>query len=112
MTPEELEALGASIVLANTYHLYLRPGHELIAQAGGLHRFMHWDRPILTDSGGFQVFSLNGLRRIRDEGVEFQFPSGRLPACDHAREFRRDPERAGGRHHHGLRRMRALSVDL
>jgi queuine tRNA-ribosyltransferase len=71
MTPEELEALGASIVLANTYHLYLRPGHELIAQAGGLHRFMHWDRPILTDSGGFQVFSLNGLRRIRDEGVEF-----------------------------------------
>lgn len=72
MTPEEVYDLGARIVLGNTYHLYLRPGHELIREAGGLHRFMHWDGPILTDSGGFQVFSLAGLRRISDEGVLFQ----------------------------------------
>ncbi|MGI5877587.1 MAG: tRNA guanosine(34) transglycosylase Tgt, partial [Christensenellales bacterium] len=72
MLPDEVEALGARIVLSNTYHLYLRPGHELIAQAGGLHRFMNWNHAILTDSGGFQVFSLDGLRRIHDEGVEFR----------------------------------------
>ncbi|NOY44165.1 MAG: tRNA guanosine(34) transglycosylase Tgt [Deltaproteobacteria bacterium] len=72
MTPEELEGLGAEIVLGNTYHLYLRPGCDVIRVFGGLHRFMHWDRPILTDSGGFQVFSLGPLRRIREEGVEFQ----------------------------------------
>ncbi|BET57280.1 tRNA guanosine(34) transglycosylase Tgt [Geobacter sp. 60473] len=72
MTPEELDAIGARIILANTYHLYIRPGHELIRRLGGLHRFMHWDRPILTDSGGFQVFSLNELRKISEEGVRFQ----------------------------------------
>ncbi|GAB6064202.1 tRNA guanosine(34) transglycosylase Tgt [Deferrisoma palaeochoriense] len=72
MTPEELEALGAEIILGNTYHLYLRPGCEVIRAFGGLHRFMHWDRPILTDSGGFQVFSLGPLRKVREEGVEFQ----------------------------------------
>ncbi|QSV45848.1 tRNA guanosine(34) transglycosylase Tgt [Geobacter benzoatilyticus] len=72
MTPEELTAIGAQIILANTYHLYIRPGHELIGRMGGLHRFMHWDRPILTDSGGFQVFSLNDLRKISEEGVKFQ----------------------------------------
>ncbi|ADI85370.2 tRNA guanosine(34) transglycosylase Tgt [Geobacter sulfurreducens] len=72
MTPEELDAIGARIILANTYHLYIRPGHELIRRMGGLHRFMHWDRPILTDSGGFQVFSLNELRKISEEGVRFQ----------------------------------------
>ncbi|SJZ72155.1 tRNA guanosine(34) transglycosylase Tgt [Selenihalanaerobacter shriftii] len=72
MTPEELEELGAQIILSNTYHLYLRPGHELIAEAGGLHEFMNWDRPILTDSGGFQVFSLADMRDISEEGVEFQ----------------------------------------
>lgn len=72
LTPEELGELGVEILLANTYHLYLRPGHELIARLGGLHRFMHWDGPILTDSGGFQVFSLAKLRKLSDEGVTFQ----------------------------------------
>jgi queuine tRNA-ribosyltransferase len=72
MTPEEVYDLGGRIILSNTYHLYLRPGHELIREAGGLHRFMHWDGPILTDSGGFQVFSLAALRKISDEGVMFQ----------------------------------------
>ncbi len=72
MTPEEVEGLGAEIILANTYHLYLRPGEELIRQAGGLHRFMNWHRPILTDSGGFQIFSLGSLRRITAEGVYFR----------------------------------------
>ncbi|HEX3015706.1 MAG TPA: tRNA guanosine(34) transglycosylase Tgt [Desulfobacteria bacterium] len=72
MTPEELKEIGAQIILSNTYHLFLRPGHELIADAGGLHRFMHWDGPILTDSGGFQVFSLGDLRKITEEGVQFR----------------------------------------
>jgi queuine tRNA-ribosyltransferase len=67
-----LERLNAEIILANTYHLYLRPGHELIRRAGGVHRFMSWERPMLTDSGGFQVFSLAKLRKISDDGVEFQ----------------------------------------
>ncbi len=67
-----VEQLGAQIILANTYHLYLRPGHELIARAGGVHRFMSWSRPMLTDSGGFQVFSLAKLRKITEDGVEFR----------------------------------------
>ena len=72
MSPEELkEDVKAQIILANTYHLYLRPGHDLVKEAGGLHKFMNWDRPILTDSGGFQVFSLSGLRKITEEGVMF-----------------------------------------
>ncbi len=72
MTPEELkEDVKAQIILANTYHLYLRPGADIIKEAGGLHKFMNWDRPILTDSGGFQVFSLSGLRKITEEGVKF-----------------------------------------
>ena len=69
---DEVEALGASMVLGNTYHLYLRPGHQLVRQLGGLHAFMRWDGPILTDSGGYQVFSLEGIREIRDDGVTFQ----------------------------------------
>lgn len=72
MSPEELKAMDARIILSNTYHLYLRPGHELVKKAGGLHRFMNWDRAILTDSGGFQVFSLGDLRKIKEEGVEFR----------------------------------------
>jgi queuine tRNA-ribosyltransferase len=72
LTPADLVAAGAQIVLANTYHLMLRPGHELVRELGGLHRFMGWDGPILTDSGGFQVFSLSKLRRIGEEGVEFR----------------------------------------
>ncbi|MBM4213698.1 MAG: tRNA guanosine(34) transglycosylase Tgt [Gammaproteobacteria bacterium] len=74
MTPEELEGLGAEIILGNTFHLMLRPGHQVIAELGGLHRFMHWSRPILTDSGGFQVFSLAKLRKITEEGVRFRSP--------------------------------------
>lgn len=74
MTPEELESLGAEIVLGNTFHLMLRPGADIVAAHGGLHGFMHWRRPILTDSGGFQVFSLAKLRRITEEGVCFRSP--------------------------------------
>ena len=70
--PDELKQAGAEIILSNTYHLYLRPGHELIRNLGGLHRFMGWNRPVLTDSGGFQVYSLARLRKLSDEGVEFQ----------------------------------------
>ncbi len=72
MTPAELEEMGARILLSNTYHLYLRPGADLVAAHGGLHGFMQWQGPILTDSGGFQVFSLGELRKIREEGVEFR----------------------------------------
>jgi queuine tRNA-ribosyltransferase len=74
MTPEELEGLGAQIVLGNTFHLMLRPGSDVIDAHGGLHRFMHWAHPILTDSGGFQVFSLKSLRKITEEGVRFRSP--------------------------------------
>ncbi len=72
ITPDELKNdINAQIILSNTYHLYLRPGEDLVKEAGGLHKFMNWDRPILTDSGGFQVFSLSGLRKITEEGVTF-----------------------------------------
>jgi queuine tRNA-ribosyltransferase len=74
MTPEELEGLGAEIILGNTFHLLLRPGIEVIRAHGGLHAFTHWQRPILTDSGGFQVWSLQSLRKITEEGVEFRSP--------------------------------------
>jgi queuine tRNA-ribosyltransferase len=72
VTPENLKELGAEIILANTYHLFLRPGHELIRDLGGLHSFMNWDRPILTDSGGFQIFSLRELAKITEEGAAFK----------------------------------------
>lgn len=72
LTPEELKDVNAQIILSNTYHLFLRPGNEIVKKAGGLHKFMNWDRPILTDSGGFQVFSLSDLRKITDDGVEFR----------------------------------------
>ncbi|MDE6060537.1 MAG: tRNA guanosine(34) transglycosylase Tgt [Clostridia bacterium] len=71
LSPEEVRDTGAQILLSNTYHLYLRPGHELIERAGGLHKFMNWDGAILTDSGGFQVFSLSSLNKVTDDGVEF-----------------------------------------
>jgi queuine tRNA-ribosyltransferase len=74
LTPDDVRASGAQIVLANTYHLFLRPGHARIRELGGLHRFMGWEGPILTDSGGFQVFSLAKLRQISDEGVRFRSP--------------------------------------
>jgi queuine tRNA-ribosyltransferase len=85
MTPEELEGLGAQIILGNTFHLLLRPGPEIIAAHGGLHGFMHWPHPLLTDSGGFQVFSLRSLRRISEEGVRFRSPVD-------GREVRLNPE--------------------
>ena len=73
VTHEQLEnVIKAQIILGNTYHLYLRPGHKLIERMGGLHKFMSWSKPILTDSGGFQVFSLSKLRKISDEGVQFR----------------------------------------
>src|ERR1700757_1739581 len=72
LTQDALETLGAKIILANTYHLYLRPGHALIRKLGGLHKFMSWNGAILTDSGGYQVFSLSELRKITDQGVRFR----------------------------------------
>lgn len=72
LSPEELDSIGAQIILSNTYHLYLRPGHDLVKEAGGLHKFMNWPKPILTDSGGFQVFSLGDLRTVKENGVEFR----------------------------------------
>src|SRR5512138_640518 len=72
LTPGDLEAMGAQIVLANTYHLLLRPGPELLREAGGIHRFMRWDRPVLTDSGGFQIFSLAEDRTVTEEGARFR----------------------------------------
>ncbi|GAA3408276.1 tRNA guanosine(34) transglycosylase Tgt [Paenibacillus hodogayensis] len=72
MSPEELKQMDAHIILSNTYHLFLRPGHDIVREAGGLHKFMNWDRPILTDSGGFQVFSLSEMRKITEEGVHFR----------------------------------------
>lgn len=72
MTPRDLREVGASLILANTYHLYLRPGAEIVAKMGGLHRFMAWEGPILTDSGGFQIFSLQGLRQVDEDGVTFR----------------------------------------
>lgn len=72
MSPAELEEIGAEIILSNTYHLYMRPGESLVKKAGGLHKFMNWNKPILTDSGGFQVFSLADLRNIKEEGVTFK----------------------------------------
>ncbi len=74
ITPLELLQVGASVVLSNAFHLWVRPGHELIGRLGGLHRFMNWDGPILTDSGGFQVFSLESLRKVKEEGVKFRSP--------------------------------------
>jgi len=74
MLPRDIEAIGADIILGNTFHLWLRPGTDIIDQFGGLHKFMHWDKPILTDSGGFQVFSLGEMRKITEEGVHFKSP--------------------------------------
>src|SRR5699024_4542464 len=72
MSPEDLESMHAKIILSNTYHLWLRPGEDIVKEAGGLHKFMNWNHPILTDSGGFQVFSLSDMREIKEEGVHFR----------------------------------------
>lgn len=79
MTPEQLESVGAEILLGNTFHLYLRPGLDVIGAHGGLHRFMHWERPILTDSGGFQVWSLKEMRKVTEQGVSFRSPVDGAP---------------------------------
>src|SRR5271163_798542 len=79
MTPEDLEAIGVDILLGNTFHLYLRPGLKVIEAHQGLHRFMHWRRPILTDSGGFQVWSLKEMRKITEEGASFRSPIDGAP---------------------------------
>ena len=72
LTPQHLHDIGAQVILGNTYHLNLRPGSDLVRDMGGLHEFMYWDKPILTDSGGFQVFSLAKLRKLHENGIEFQ----------------------------------------
>ena len=82
LTPAQLADLGATLVLSNTYHLYLRPGDELIRELGGLHKFMQWQGPLLTDSGGFQVFSLAQTRKIDDDGVTFKSHMDRPPAAE------------------------------
>ena len=99
VTPEELHEMGAQFILGNTYHLFLRPGTELIREAGGLHTFMNWDGGILTDSGGFQVFSLGAMRKIKEEGVYFR------SHIDGSMQFLSPEEsagRSGQRHRHGL----------
>jgi queuine tRNA-ribosyltransferase len=82
MLPRDLKEIGCQILLGNTYHLYLRPGHELIRELGGLHKFMGWDGPILTDSGGYQVFSLAHMRKITEEGAKFQSHITKPVICD------------------------------
>ena len=101
MTPEAVRATGADIMLGNTYHLMLRPGAERIARLGGLHRFMNWPRPILTDSGGFQVMSLAKLRKIDEDGVTFRSHLDGTRASPDAGALDRDPAPARLRHHHG-----------
>jgi queuine tRNA-ribosyltransferase len=109
VTPNQLEELGASLVLSNTYHLYLRPGDKLVAEMGGLHEFMRWPHPMLTDSGGFQVFSLSDTRVIDEDGVTFK---SHIDGSSH----RFTPEKAiqiqenlGRRYHHGFRRVRTTA---
>ena len=109
MTPEELETLGAQIILGNTFHLMLRPGTEVIRAHGGLHGFMHWQKPILTDSGGFQVFSLAELRKITEEGVKLPFAHRWRPGESHARGFDGCAASAGLGHRHVLRRLHAVA---
>ena len=108
MAPTELVEIGAQIVLGNTFHLWLRPGLDVIAAHGGLHRFMGWDRPILTDSGGFQVFSLGPLRRVRGGRRGVRVAGERRQALPHAGTVDADPAHARFRHRDGVRRVHAL----
>ena len=118
VTPEELHEMGAQFILGNTYHLFLRPGTELIREAGGLHTFMNWDGGILTDSGGFQVFSLGAMRKIKEEvpGIQprrhaqdqrrrrlFPLPHRRLHAVPVSGSRHKGAGRSGQRYRHGLR---------
>ena len=105
LTHRDLVDLGAEIILGNTYHLYLKPGDGLIARAGGLHRFMGWDRPILTDSGGYQIFSLADRRRISDDGRRVPIAPRRLAPPAHAGIRCRDPAAARLGHRDGARRV-------
>ncbi len=105
VTQRDLEDLGAEIILGNTYHLYLKPGDSLIARCGGLHRFIGWNRPILTDSGGYQVFSLAAMRRIEEEGAHIPIPHRRIAAPADARAGGRHPGAARIGHRHGARRV-------
>ena len=98
-----MREIGAQIVLGNTFHLWLRPGLDVIAAHGGLHRFMGWDGPILTDSGGFQVFSLGALRKISEEGVKFQSPVNGDAVFSLARGIDAHPARAQFGHRDGVR---------
>jgi queuine tRNA-ribosyltransferase len=95
MHPDELRALNSQIILGNTYHLFVRPGMEIMKEAGGLHAFSNWDRPILTDSGGFQVFSLAKLRKIKEEGCSLSKPSRRHADVHRAGDVDGDPGDAG-----------------
>ena len=112
VTHARLEALGATIILGNTYHLHLRPGDELIARRGGLHRFIGWPRPILTDSGGYQVFSLADRRKITEDGVAFTLAPRRQRAPAHARVGGRHSSAPRLRHRDGARRVPAVSGRL
>ena len=97
-----MQEIHAKIILGNTYHLYLRPGTEVLENAGGLHRFMNWNRPILTDSGGYQVFSLAGTRKITEEGVMFKSHidgSAHMFTPEKVMDIQRS---IGGRYHHGF----------
>ena len=111
MTADAVRETGAGIVLGNTYHLMLRPGADRVAALGGLHRLMDWPGPILTDSGGFQVMSLAGLRKLDADGVTFQSPSRWQPPPPDARHLGRHPAQARRHHHHGAGRMPALPGD-
>ena len=110
VSPAELRALGAQVILGNTYHLFIRPGIEVIKHFGGLHRFMAWDGPILTDSGGFQVFSLAKLRKITEEGVHFQSHLDGAPCFLGPRDGDGNPGGARLGYLHAFRRVPALSL--
>ena len=109
MSPAELTENNAQIILGNAFHLWLRPGLEVIAAHGGLHRFMGWQAPILTDSGGFQVFSLGPLRKVQEEGVGFASPINGDRLFLTPGDLDRGPARTRRRHRHGVRRMHALA---
>ncbi len=99
LSPDELETVGAQIILGNTYHLYLRPGDERVARLGGLHKFMGWDHPILTDSGGFQVFSLARINEIGGRGRQVSIAHRRLPALAYPGGGYPHPGKPRGGHH-------------
>ena len=103
VSPRELRELNAQIILGNTYHLFVRPGLDVIKHFGGLHNFMSWDGPILTDSGGYQIFSLAKLRKITEEGVEFQNHIDGAPSVHFAGDRDGNSSRARQRHRDGAR---------